>query len=612
MDLEAVRRYIEARVALKKAAEVFKQEKRAVLIAPTGYGKTLLSLKLFELINEEKVAYRLIHVAPYRALVKSIFEEKFKRYYPKLSGYQSHEDLGVADKDPYFLRRLVVTTSDSFFYNVFRLSVGELQKVLREVSYGHFNVVLASILTSAVVFDEAHVYLEDSADGNEAESLATLVASLRYLTDVGVPLVIETAAIHSKALRALLERTGLANTKVLYVTCRQDDLTGGQVTELKRRGLEIVRVCDEEFTELNSFNWTTRLIREEDAVKMVEEFCESEPVLVIRNSIGRAVQLYDTLSKKCPETVLIHGLLSRRDRTKALSAARRMMDGGLPGVVIATQVVEAGIEIGHRVLVSDLAPVESLAQRAGRLCRGLSSSLKRCAKEGPEVYVVESEAGPYSPSRLKEALDAIRHTLGEGKQIDWRLLDSRKGFRSFAELLEETQPAGFLSDARGLTLVADVYEIYLKSEASPDVLRHLMEILGIGGLVRQSTLVSIVVDRPPGEELKSLGDVDFVSTDLARLVRYESGREAGNRCLEYVDEHIKLLVISRDEGGLKLVESYTSARLSDIAEVLSRSGSMWRLAEQLHPHAPVANPLLAFLAAKPGCYDRGRGLKIWS
>lgn len=90
--------------------------------------------------------------------------------------------------------------------------------------------------------------------------------------------------------------------------------------------------------------------------------------LVVVNRVVRAQELFALLEKKKggERRALIHSRFRPSDRgpqqTEALSK-------GFAGIVVATQAIEAGVDISARTLFTELAPWASLVQRFGRLNR---------------------------------------------------------------------------------------------------------------------------------------------------------------------------------------------------------------------------------------------------
>jgi len=136
------------------------------------------------------------------------------------------------------------------------------------------------------------------------------------------------------------------------------------------------------------------------------------------------VKAYDTLKGVCGSagyTVLLaHGRMSHLHRALIASTLRSLDKAGERYVAVATQVVEAGVDVDADALATDTAPVSSLIQRAGRVLRrevkgreGLvavsatPSSLESCRA----VYGVDCTAIAVELKKLAEA---------RGSRVDWR------------------------------------------------------------------------------------------------------------------------------------------------------------------------------------------------
>ncbi len=90
-------------------------------------------------------------------------------------------------------------------------------------------------------------------------------------------------------------------------------------------------------------------------------------VLVIANTVRDAQELYQLLQqagwKKC---MLLHARFTLRDRKNK----EEKVDQAEPGaILIATQIVEVSLDISYDVLITEIAPVDALVQRMGRVNR---------------------------------------------------------------------------------------------------------------------------------------------------------------------------------------------------------------------------------------------------
>jgi CRISPR-associated endonuclease/helicase Cas3 len=93
--------------------------------------------------------------------------------------------------------------------------------------------------------------------------------------------------------------------------------------------------------------------------------------LVVLNTVERAAQVYDAILQQRPtaRVVLLHSRFRPGDRAERTAAA--LADPSPEGlVVVSTQVLEAGVDVTSRLLVTEVAPWSSIVQRAGRCNRG--------------------------------------------------------------------------------------------------------------------------------------------------------------------------------------------------------------------------------------------------
>jgi CRISPR-associated endonuclease/helicase Cas3 len=99
------------------------------------------------------------------------------------------------------------------------------------------------------------------------------------------------------------------------------------------------------------------------------QFRCGERILVIVNTVDRAREVYDALLRhgNIPGPVLLHSRFRPGDRQTHVAKLGRLPEEGQ--VVVATQVLEAGIDITAHRLITDLAPWGSMVQRFGRANR---------------------------------------------------------------------------------------------------------------------------------------------------------------------------------------------------------------------------------------------------
>jgi len=141
--------------------------------------------------------------------------------------------------------------------------------------------------------------------------------------------------------------------------------------------------------------------------------------LVVLNTVREAQETYRELTRHLPtggpHSVLLHSRFRPGDRARHMQAA--LAEPPPAGtIVVSTQVIEAGVDLSSRTLITALAPFSSIVQRLGR-----------CNREGeyPEATALwldpgavdDSAAGrrtaaPYAPFDLNSARTHLAHLDG--------------------------------------------------------------------------------------------------------------------------------------------------------------------------------------------------------
>ncbi len=112
------------------------------------------------------------------------------------------------------------------------------------------------------------------------------------------------------------------------------------------------------------------------------------------NTVKRAQQIYNELLKTAPPDIsldLLHArfpLLIREARESAIMK-KYGKKGSRPakGIVVGTQVLEQSLDLDFDVMMTDLAPIDLILQRAGRLHRHEREAAGRYHHQTPHLYV---------------------------------------------------------------------------------------------------------------------------------------------------------------------------------------------------------------------------------
>jgi CRISPR-associated endonuclease/helicase Cas3 len=139
--------------------------------------------------------------------------------------------------------------------------------------------------------------------------------------------------------------------------------------------------------------------------------------LVVCNTVKRACETFDALQTagRIDEIELVHSRFRPHERAewRARFLSRSACTAGVDRIIVATQVVEAGVDVSAGCLVTELAPWPSLVQRFGR-----------CARYGGTGRVVvvdrgrdEDAAAPYASQEMESAWEALEQLAEEGVGI---------------------------------------------------------------------------------------------------------------------------------------------------------------------------------------------------
>lgn len=143
--------------------------------------------------------------------------------------------------------------------------------------------------------------------------------------------------------------------------------------------------------------------------------------IVILNRVDRAKDLYAALDKRSkkqalPSRLLVHSRFRPLERDPL---SKQIKDPG-EKIIIATQAIEAGVDISARTLITELAPWSSLVQRFGRCNRKGEFNATGGADifwinlEAEDPKSAESLALPYTPDQLTAARALLREAKSTG------------------------------------------------------------------------------------------------------------------------------------------------------------------------------------------------------
>lgn len=154
--------------------------------------------------------------------------------------------------------------------------------------------------------------------------------------------------------------------------------------------------------------------------------------LVVLNTVDRAKAVYGELVKlrkksATPKLLLVHSRFRPHERKELNAKLQERGDAAEDRIIVATQVVEAGVDISSRTLITELAPWASIVQRIGRC--------NRTGDDGPgRVFWIDLDTRKHAPPYEPPDLDFAREQLVklEDRSVSPQALDDFKRTESIA------------------------------------------------------------------------------------------------------------------------------------------------------------------------------------
>lgn len=332
---------------MKFQRECGRTEGDLILEAPTGSGKTEAALRW--IARNREGGGRVFYVLPTRASIHAMTDT--------LSDYLEPEAVG-----------LVHARARSYLFTKHFEEIGEYEgayskakeetelnrlvhkplKVLTPYQivkwfFGlkRFEIGFSELLGGLFVFDEIHAY--------DPHVTALILETLRVLKGMGGRFLIMSATIPDFLLNRI--RTALGE-EIGRITLDPKDKRERQLLLKPRHRIYL----------------HDRAL--EDLIPQIEATAQSHRVLVVANRVEQAQEIYRRL--RGDGVYLLHSRFAHEDRDRK----EREIIGILRGkraeplkILIATQVVEVSLDVSFQAMFAEIAPVDDLLQRMGRVNR---------------------------------------------------------------------------------------------------------------------------------------------------------------------------------------------------------------------------------------------------
>ncbi len=437
----------------KRVKEHLLNGRSVVLQAPTGSGKTRAALapfvEAFFTLPDDAFPRQALYSVPMRVLAAQ-FERETKEMADRF--YRTHRarlgvtiQTGERPEDPELAGDLIFATLDQ----VLSSAIG----VPYSLSSGRANLNVGAVIGSYLVFDEFHLF--------PREATKTTLQLLRSYSGI-VPFTLMTATFSRKMLDGIADALG---AEVVYPGSEEIEAIATAGGALPRKSREF-RVVSHTLTAedvlsthdrrslvvCNTVDRAVSLYRE-----LVASGCDPLPLdspdleriyRELRTSSGEkhdrlkdeAVGILREImnADKRPWALLLHSRFERPHRqvkealVQSLWSSDAVNRGGTPSLIlVATQVVEVGLDISAQVLHTEIAPASSVFQRAGRCARFPGEKGRVFVYMVPETKDGRPNYAPYASSKVEQEIC----------EKSWKALNERSGsvlrFHEEQEVIDE-------------------------------------------------------------------------------------------------------------------------------------------------------------------------------
>ena len=314
-----------------------KDKKTFLIKAPTGIGKTFLALNLALEIARDGNKRRIITAIPFTSIIdqthteyqKIIADQDVLKYH-HLTSYKSQND----DEQEQFMHKVfladvwhenfIVTTFNQLFFTFFS-------------NHNKDNLKLETLRDSVVIIDEIQ---------NIPRVLLKSIAAAfnEFSKRYDIHFIIMSATMPHIA--AELESFTELSEPILY---KREKDRYEIIYEPNIKGLD---------------DLVNEILKHQD-----------ESALCVVNTISKAKKLYEALKNSGKKSVY---LLTTHQiplhRVQIIDEIKEKLEGGEKITLVATQLIEAGVDLSFDVGFREFAPIGAIIQAAGRVNRNATSS----------------------------------------------------------------------------------------------------------------------------------------------------------------------------------------------------------------------------------------------
>lgn len=397
-----------------------------LVIGSTGMGKTEASL-LWS--NGGKTFFTL----PIRTSINAIYDRiKEDVGYPHIGLLHSTALDYLEEKDEFNNQEEVYNQSRNLYKKVTACTIDQIFPFV--FKYKGYEKMYATLSYSKIIIDEIQAY--------SPEIVAILIKGLEMVYKIGGNFMIMTATL-PRIYKDELEKLGIKFQFDKFI---------------KQTQRHKIKLEDKDILE---------------DIDLIKEQAKNSKVLIIANTVNKAIDLYSKLQEKEIDNVnLLHSRFIYNDRSKKEEQIKEFSQKREEnGIWITTQIVEASLDIDFDYLYTEMSTLDSLFQRLGRCYRSREYKGKN---ENIHIYIKNMSGIKYIyDEEINERSIALL------KEYDGMILDEDTKVNLVDKLYSEDMLEGtnFLRNFRsGMTVLNNIIDYQTGKKEAQKLLRNIENI----------------------------------------------------------------------------------------------------------------------------------------
>lgn len=299
------------------------QNKNVIVIGSTGMGKTEAAL-LWS--NSDKTFFTL----PLRISINAIYDRIKEEIGYKHVGLLHSSAIDYLDEKNEENEFEKINQARNLYNKITTCTIDQIFPFV--FKYRGYEKIYATLSYSKVVIDEIQAY--------SPEIVAVILKGLQMINNLNGKFMVMTAT---------LPRIYKEKLEEMHIKFEYNEF----IKDTKRHKIQLIDSGIN--TDINE----------------IKEKSKSKKVLIIVNTINKAIEIYEKLKDEEVSNVnLLHSRFIQADRgEKEKNIKEFSKNKNEPGIWITTQIVEASLDIDFDMLYTEMSTLDSLFQRLGRCYR---------------------------------------------------------------------------------------------------------------------------------------------------------------------------------------------------------------------------------------------------